>query len=316
MTEFPTAELQLLGAYTTGMEASWASVPASVKTAAPELANAIDARMQVILDDKAPLEKQWRNAYVCEQLMAQLLPPGSVIAEGDRRLFEAKSLAMKSADNIGLRWDAGKKENPQRIESLRALYATLLDDLQWLYGKRSLDRKTRREIAGPMLRRAIATFALCFVPFLLVVAARAFGFDPLGWIDADDKPVLIGGYLAIAFGSLGALFSRLMSFQQRFASIDYDEAAGVFVGLSLDLRQIVGSIGSPVLFFAIFGELIGGHLFPSIANLFLSGAEEPPGSQLAKLIVWSFIAGFSERLVPDFLTRTESTARAVSPPTK
>jgi hypothetical protein len=30
--------------------------------------------------------------------------------------------------------------------------------------------------------------------------------------------------------------------------------------------------------------------------------------ELAKLIVWSFLAGFSERMVPEFLARTEATA--------
>jgi hypothetical protein len=145
---------QLFRSYTTGMEASWALVPASIQTAAPELTAAIDKRMQTILDEQAPLETRWRNAYVCEQLLAQLLPQDNVIAEGDWRLFETKALAMKSADGIGLRWEAGKKDNPPRIEGLSVIYTTLLDELHWLYGKRSIDRRTRNEIASPMLLRA------------------------------------------------------------------------------------------------------------------------------------------------------------------
>jgi hypothetical protein len=88
------------------------------------------------------------------------------------------------------------------------------------------------------------TLAICVVPVLIVVILRALQYEPLGWIEAYDKPALIGGHLAIAFGSLGALFSRMMSFQSRFASIDYDEAASSIVGLSLNLRQIIGAIGS------------------------------------------------------------------------
>ncbi len=292
----------------------WASLPSATKENAPQPTAAINERLAIVTDEKAELEARWRNAYVCEQLMAQILPQDELIAEGDRRLFEAKALAMKSADDIGARWGAAKKDNPPRIDNLRAVYATLLDDLQWLYNKRALDRRLRGEIAKPMLSRTIATFATCLVPFLLVVIARAYGSDPVAWVAAEFKTALFGGYLAIAFGALGAIFSRLISFQQRYGSIDYDEAASTFVGDSLNLRQMVGSVGALTLFFAIFGDLIGGKLFPVVAKMFEAAPLASIEEELAKLIVWSFLAGFSERLVPDFLTRTEATASSASRP--
>lgn len=313
MCDSPAAGLQLFRSYIVSIEATWASLPVAVKEASPQATQAINQRMTIVTDEQANLETRWRNADVCQQLIAQMLPQDSVIAEGDRRLFEAKALAMKSANDIGARWEAGKKENPLRIDYLRAIYVTLLDDLQWFYNKRSLDRRTRSEIAKPMLVRALATVALCLVPFLVVVTVRASGDDLIGRINAEYKTTLIGGYLAVAFGALGALFSRVISFEQRYGSIDFDEAASTFVGRSLNLRQIVGSVGALVLFFAMFGDLIGGKLFPVVATIFQTGAASSAG-ELGKLIAWLFLAGFSERLVPDFLTRAEATASTAGRP--
>jgi hypothetical protein len=307
-----SARHDFFDAYTIGIEAAWDICGPAAKTQNPEIASEIEKQLAVVRDGKADMAARWRSVYLYEQLFGQVMPIDRLIAEGDRRLFEANALKIQSTDDIGARWSEKKKENPINEPRLRAIYSTLLGDLQWFYNNRALVRRMRGEIVGPMVWRTLITFLLCVLPFLFVVLGQAGGLDPLAKVPAEFKTALVCGYLAIVFGALGPIFSRLIRFETRQSLIDYDEAMSTFVGRSLNLRQVVGAIGALVLFFAIFGDLIGGKLFPNIAELLK--VADWISEDLAKLIVWSFLAGFSERLVPDFLARTEATAATASQP--
>ncbi len=308
----PSAAVEFIDAYTVELESLWRFWGPKIAADKPEEAKAISEYLAAALDGKAAAPTRWRNVYITEQLVGRVLPTSWLISEGDRRLFEARTLGVKSADDIGKRWDAAKATGKE--DDIRAVYGALLDDLQWFYNKRALDRRQRADLARPMLTRTLVTlFVFCVAPFTLLCLVQAAGWDPLARV-GDLRSTLIGGYTAISFGALGAVFSRVTSFQTRFASLDYDELASAFVGRSLNLRQAIGAIGALVVYFGIFGELLGGKLFPDLSALKAGDNPYWISGELAKLIVWSFVAGFSERLVPDFLARTEATAAAASRP--
>ena len=111
-----------------------------------------------------------------------------------------------------------------------------------------------------------------------------------------------------------------MSFQRRVNSLpsrgeslsDIVELAG---GTGIYLAPITGAIFAMVLFMLFTSQIIGGPMFPKIATptneaakgwTFIDFALQTgakTGVDWAMLLIWSFIAGFAERFVPDTLDR-------------
>ena len=71
-------------------------------------------------------------------------------------------------------------------------------------------------------------------------------------------------------------------------------------------RALIGTGAGCVLYFFLRSGLLGGSAFPQLTTLDTAG--EVPRKDLALLIIWCFIAGFSEKLVPSILEKTESRA--------
>jgi hypothetical protein len=88
-------------------------------------------------------------------------------------------------------------------------------------------------------------------------------------------------------------------------------AAGHVTPTQILSSQIVGAVFSTVLAFFFAGGLIEGALFPSpLKGSWFIIAYQP--TEFFKLLVWSFLGGFSERLAPQifaaFSTRIQQEA--------
>jgi len=113
-----------------------------------------------------------------------------------------------------------------------------------------------------------------------------------GWPGRDGSWQHLG--MATAFGALGALFS----FLSRLRSMHVDAAAGwkAHYGDGF-VRIILGALGAFIFAVAIRAEAVMGFLD--------NGDQE----NLWLLYVFCVAAGYSERLVPDFLQQVESRAQ-------
>lgn len=293
--------------YLIGLESRWVGLG---KTDAEIDGNPKLKRISALLEScraaRGPWDQDWRDAWLAERLLAEHIADPVLLAEGERRVAELDALALPAAASIRSRWDEAVAK--QDIAAQRAIYSTMLDELQRHSARRRLNRRVRNEVSRKIATIAIVLAVVAVFPYLSVPV--------IDWnassLFATSKPAttkfhMYGLFTAISFGLLGALFSRMVSFQSNFGALDYEQGVGIYSGRALFVRLLFGMIGSIVLFYAIFGGLIGGQLFPDLKTL-APGPNAWPGTNEAKLIVWSFIGGFSERLIPDFLQRAEASA--------
>ena len=117
------------------------------------------------------------------------------------------------------------------------------------------------------------------------------------------------------FGLLGAFFSRLISLKLTTEGLTLEEAENRFSIISLSIRGAVGTLGAVIFYFAMRSGIIAGiapdftkfSFEPTYMQALLANTEVLlPSKDWSLLILWSFIAGFSEKLVPESLSKVEA----------
>ncbi|MEH7879396.1 hypothetical protein V7799_18080 [Rhizobium laguerreae] len=224
-------------------------------------------------------DPSWAEVFEAEQILIHALPDPTVSAEFVRRLSEAETLKLPSAENF-------KNAVNNSTQDKRKLLSALVGDINRSFVKRRVDRFERYDAGTRLLVISLVVLATLLVPVLLY---RLFhvqsGYGPL-----LSSKIFSWLYAPIAFGSAGALFSRLIAFQNSSELLDYEALKGAYLVRWIMLRIVVGIFGALIIQILLRGQFINGPLFPSLDN--------PSDIDVMKLLVWSFVGGFSERLVP------------------
>ena len=139
---------------------------------------------------------------------------------------------------------------------------------------------------------------------LLILAIGLYG------LHSEQRSFLVT--LVFAAGLLGGF----VSIQQRLPKIKLQELQTLSTSwVSITLIPINGGIFALVLMLMFIGNIIQGELFPEYPNQFhiadakdfyrwISLTYPQTGADIAKLFFWSFVAGFSERFVPQIIRKT------------
>ncbi len=132
-----------------------------------------------------------------------------------------------------------------------------------------------------------------------------------------------GLIIAMASGLLGASFFMLIQLQARISEGGLSDARDMWTAPLILLRCIVGVGAASILYFFFKSGLLEGSLWPNLETLGFQpvqrivdgegkeiahlnvGTKTVPNTAFALLIVWSFIAGYSQTLVPNLLLNTE-----------
>jgi hypothetical protein len=168
-----------------------------------------------------------------------------------------------------------------------------------------------QEVSDHISRRVTVVILVGVAIIVLAVLLNTIG------IIKETPPATLLPVLFV--GAMGGL----LSMQQRYQSVSregdpIDNISQLMQNWSrLFLPAISGAIFATLLYMLFIGGLLEGDLFPQLGSNpgntnnqdgtsmwdFLKHARPRSSRDYAKLIIWSFIAGFAERFVPDTLSR-------------
>lgn len=284
-------ERQLLNQFLTRLQATYAVKKEKI---APALQSEIEKRL--FHSEKTDFSRDDAN-YV-EQLLLEGSDEESLQIDMPRRLVSAHSELP-----AGLAaFYSEQQQSELGTDGKRMLLKSLVTDLQRQQivrnAKMGYARLARTRISGAF----IVLIVLFFAPKL--VALVGLGLDQNWTLPPRYENMLI----VLTAGLLGASTSLLIGVRGVVA-----EGALHDIKLSCNFnfiisRLVLGAMGSLFFFYVMQSQFIQSIVFPDFTKGDLS--EMTLGSvaynkNRGLLVVWSYIAGFSERLVPNILAKAE-----------
>ena len=244
-----------------------------------------------------PKDISWDDLYRLELAMIRLEPA----AELRRRAWvlrnEYKELASPQEYKDYLASDPPKADATTDPEELRADLVRLQEELNWRYIVVWALEAYRSRILQRLVR---FTLGVVVVSVCISYVATIVAFVG-SWTDLN-LPMLVA---VIVPGIVGGLISTVRRTQGvRFGSnADMDLSQLEQGNTGIYLSPFLGGIFAFIVFFLFAGDFLKGDLFPKVDmnSLLVSQLEHLDYKEIAKVIIWSFIAGFAERLVPDRL---------------
>ena len=239
-------------------------------------------------------EKSWANAYRIEQLLVHLYDDPTMELELRRRLQESRDVLGPPLTT----WYKGQAEEAQEAPVRRVLLGRLVNDLQWRYMvnevKRGYSKAVTRSSGWIFITTLVAFLLWALLPYLL---ERMAGILPSATHQRPWYLLLLAG----SAGAWGASFSMLIGLRKRLEESNVNDLKLMRSLAMLVTRPLIGLGAAFILYYFLVAGLLSGSLFPNFAETTPAGEVK---KNLALLVVLSFLAGFSEKLVPGLLART------------
>lgn len=239
-----------------------------------------------------------QDALSLQRVCVRFMPPELLKQRSDclRKRFQAlvgndicqACLPNRSADK------------PATTDELRAEMDFILGEFLYVY----LVTPLRHQARGRLLR-------YCLRPFLVISTLLVLAGGLVAWQEGrPDRFATLA--LVPIFGSLGAMISlqqRLESMPNRGDALRYVIAMDSG-RVTLWTTSIAGSVFAVIINLVFLAGMIEGDLFPAFDHLHGSGLSGTrPLTDIARMLIWSFISGFAERLVPDTITKLTQVLR-------
>ena len=266
----------------------------------------------------------WNECYRLERLMVLIEPAENLWPELQRRVAEADEEKLASAPRLAAAADAARQLafdaqaphglRPGGEELLRSNLLDVLEEIHLAVQRKFYSRPIRRSATRRIVWAGMLAFLLFIMPYIVLYICFALtGRHPVeGWS-------WLPFYTALTSGLFGALFSRVLFLQSNWENLTIGGLKAARDYTSILLRGCVGMTGAVIVSFFLLSNVVGGGLFPTFSEIGLDTASYPkiegsaphlsliyPSKSLALLVVWTFLAGFSERLVPSLLQDTET----------
>jgi hypothetical protein len=273
-------------------------------------------------------ELTWNERFSVESKIGCLRSGADLREEIASRLRWAKADGVPQTDSLNTAYDILLKPTGATATTDEVLRDFLLEVLSAIHTHRRLKYITGKLQAMAARKILFLVFVVLFVIFFFLTVAVApvlspknsaslqhVAFVPIANLEVARFEPHFTIYATAVFGLLGALFSRLLTTLQPRTPAGVDELYNAATFRYILLRGTIGILGALVVYFFLQSGLVKGSVFPDfeapLGVKMLEGAGMwptkllLPSASLALLIMWSFIAGFSESLVPNILQSTE-----------
>jgi hypothetical protein len=261
-------------------------------------ARALNLAAEIVAKAEAGNVMTWGDAYALDEALAQMLP----VEHLHQRAWCLEARYRDAVGNAEAYEAFMKAESAHLVNEteahLRARVHNLIRELYRLYTVIACREGMREKVS--LQAQGILIMILVGIAVLSVLASTA-GHH---WVD-------IWG-LVFAAGATGGL----VSMQRRLQALpSHGESLGDLVelssGMAIKFTPIIGGTFAVVLFLMFCSGMASGTLFPSFQAgqnvpdfiTFATSVKPANMAEWGKLLVWSFIAGFAERFVPDTLDR-------------
>lgn len=271
--------------------------------------------------------RNWSIANEIELMMVGTMDQHAVEVEFRRQLTDAHALNLAEVADYERQGEAAKGN----LSIMRPLLLRLIGDVQSRFRKRFL----RREYVAAYTARVSLIFSLSTTVFIAMMIALAISAQQhlqdamfLGIGDMGPPPPppvdplrsFFSFYVALVAGLFGAAFSMMSQTKKRVEQSTVEDMRTNARFAMLMFRLGVGIGAAVILYFVFDTEILGeSAIMPSLTKvgfsvstdttaLFTAIGALSPNRELSLLMLWSFIAGFSEVLVPSILRQTETRA--------
>jgi hypothetical protein len=261
---------------------------------AVEMANTVEAHI-------ASGDASWDDVHNLETALLELQPFEELARRAWSLRADYKAVIGEPSFNEYLRSLSSEIDEDESL-----LRADLRRVLAELHRHRTLQR-AENDARKTNLTKALWGFA---TPLLLSVGAAgvlillhgicAGSLEPSSLVGTRSEWLLP---VAAFFGSVGGLVS-VMQRIKRSESTDV-KSLEILPSWPMALAPIMGAVGGLLVCLLFRSELLKGSLFPDLSSI-QPDLKDP---DFFKLMVWAFVAGFSEKLVPDTLDWLASNAR-------
>jgi len=272
----------------------------------------IDADARTIIEEALKKNQEgslcWDDLYAFDLILSRLLPPEKL----PRKVW---SLRLRYKDVVDLQeYEAYLASKPPSIaDSSKDREEELRADIDYLLGQIYL-----RYSIGPFgerIRDRVSKRVAIVTLFGIGAMGVVFALNVLGIRETYSAALPV----ALFAGALGGLLSLQQRYQSAARQGDPIETVSQLSHNwpQVFLPAINGAVFALVLYMLMLGGMLSGDIFPKFMKPdenqnglvlldFLKQGKPAYPSDYAKLIVWCFIAGFAERLVPDTLSRLVS----------
>src|SRR5579863_644527 len=255
------------------------------------------AKLRKTLEER-PEALWWSDMLLAEFCLVDMLNPEQVrttLSGWRRRLHEVASVSQY-ADYLAHAPDIVREQDPKK---LKADLCSCMQAVYFFYGAYGVAARSRTDVTISLMRAAIMVLAFeALIGVLLFVRWSGGAFyvslpsgwgAPIAWMLATSSAAVVGSVVSV----------------QRRLQDPNVEVDPYFRYIQTHADSFGAAVVSPV-FAAIFGIVLYGLLASKLLStsiINLSGGTPATPTDYATLLIFGFIAGFAEQLIPDALTR-------------